>query len=330
MYCVYIHRRIDNNDIVYVGEGRSSRANNFGCVGRNKEYCELIKTTKLYCEVIQGNLTKQEAEALEEDLISKYKLEYTSLTNKAAKSTCALSYKKEDYQDLFVVDPYSPSGLRWLTDRYNLPNGKGYKIITKGDIAGCKNKLTGYWYYMNKSCHRIVYALTYGECPAVLTVDHIDANKDNNSIENLQLMSRGLNSAKSHENRVYNQGEDVHSSKLTKVQVLEIYEMFKSHASNEDVASIYNLHSRYVSLLRHGKRWKELYEEVNHQFNDSFKSISVTADQVKQALDLFLKGLNNKEISEMTGIERSTVSRLRHGKTLKKIVKFVEQSRKEI
>lgn len=323
-YCVYLHRRKDNQDIIYVGEGRINRANSLGKAAvRNKEYSTIREITDVYCEIQTQGLTKVEAEELEEYLITELRAEGHPLTNKNKRATNAKLYLKEDYCDKFYVDPTSPSGLRWTMDRFNLGD-RGVKLVSKNDLAGCKNKLTGYWTYMGRMCHRIVYALVHGECPAQLTVDHIDSNKDNNSISNLQLLSRGDNSLKSHEGRVYPQGEDSISSKVTKEDVLNIYKMFENYATNEEIGELYGLHSRYVSLLRHGKRWKELYKEYGCKFKQSSKEISVTLDQVKAVLEL-LSTKNNVEISVITKVERSTVSRLRHGKALQRLVAIVNE-----
>ena len=45
--------------------------------------------------------------------------------------------------------------------------------------------------------HRLVWMLNKGEIPEGMTVDHIDGVKTNNEIDNLQLLSRGENAAKS-------------------------------------------------------------------------------------------------------------------------------------
>lgn len=330
-YCVYLHRRVDNGDIVYVGEGREARAKNVSKSScRNKDHCKILTETALYCEFYKQGLTKEEAEKLEAELIAQYKAEGHPLTNKNRYATNAQAYFRYEFEDLFILDPESPSGLRWKTDRYNLKGNKGAIIVRGGDIAGSKNKLTGYWQYINKACHRIVYALVHGECPEQLTVDHIDGNKSNNSIDNLQLLSRGDNSRKSHIGRTYPQGDDVHSSKVTSEQVLLMYQMFQDYKTNEEVGKYFNLHERYISLVRHGRRWKELYNEYGVKFRESSQAVSVSLEQVRSVLEL-LPTKNNLEISKITGVERSSVSRLRHGKTLHKLVSIVkEQQSKQI
>ena len=329
-YCVYFHRREDTGEIIYIGEGRPSRSRaKWKASARNKDYAEILNQTSLTSEIYRDNLTKEEAEILEAELIAQYKAEGHPLTNKSRYATNAQSYLKSDYEDLFVLDPNSPSGLRWKTDRYNLGD-RGLKLVSAGDVAGCLNKTTKYWTYINKACHRIVYALVHGECPAQLTVDHIDSNKNNNAISNLQLLSRGANSSKSHIGKVYPQGEDVHSSKVTREQVLEMYQMFQDYKTNEEVGKYFNLHERYISLVRHGRRWKELYNEYGVKFRESSQPTSVSLDQVRNVLEL-LPTKNNLEISKITGVERSSVSRLRHGKTLHKLVSIVkEQQSKQL
>lgn len=326
-YCVYLHRRSDNDAIIYVGEGREARAKNVAKSScRNKAHCKILTETTIYCEFYKQGLTKVEAEDLEEKLIAELVEQGIILTNKNKSATRAKTYIGKDFSDKFEVDSSSPSGLRWKMDRYNLKT-RGYKLVNKGDIAGCKNKETNYWVAANKFCHRIVYAIVHGECPLNLTVDHIDGNKDNNSIENLQLMSRNDNSIKSHVGRKYKQGEDNPSSKLTNNQVLQMYTLFKEFKTNEEVGELFNLHPRYISLIRHGKRRKELYDEYGEKFPDSAKEETTTKHKIREVLDL-LSSLTNKEIADITGVEVSTVSRLRSGKTLKKLVAIVNQERK--
>lgn len=54
-YCVYLHRRCDNNDIMYVGEGRERRAR-IVCKShsRNKEYAKILELTKIYYEIYKN------------------------------------------------------------------------------------------------------------------------------------------------------------------------------------------------------------------------------------------------------------------------------------
>lgn len=49
--------------------------------------------------------------------------------------------------------------------------------------------------------HRLVYETLMGDIPQELTIDHIDANSQNNSIENLQILTRENNTRKALKNK---------------------------------------------------------------------------------------------------------------------------------
>lgn len=326
-YCVYLHRRKDNNDIIYVGEGTESRARKINkSANRNKAYNELLDSTELYSEIYKRGLTKNESQELEEILIAKFRGEGQPLTNYHYRSYGALAYFKHEYSDKFIIDPTSPSGLRWREDRY-LNSENGHKLANKGDVAGGLNPISGYWTYMSKMCHRIVYAIAHGECPAIITVDHIDGNKNNNSTDNLQLLSREDNTRKATKERNWLKGENSPLSKCTEEQVLEIYEMFKEGKSNLHIAKVFKVSSGHISSIRHGRKWKDLFIQLNCIKEDNFLKSVVTVQQVKDAIILLAEGKSNKEISETTSIKDKTVSKLRLGTGLKRIVKLINQQK---
>ena len=85
--------------------------------------------------------------------------------------------------DLLRYDETSPSGLRWS-------DASKHHKRPAGSVAGTLRK-NGYWqvgydykYYL---CHRVVWCLHNGEIPDNLSVDHVDRDPGNNTIENLRL-----------------------------------------------------------------------------------------------------------------------------------------------
>lgn len=88
-----------------------------------------------------------------------------------------------------AYDCTSPSFLRVV---------KSYKKYLVGSCAGKINH-TGYYDLRNppegsveRLAHRIVWELHNGPIPDGLTIDHIDGDKTNNSIENLRLAYKTL------------------------------------------------------------------------------------------------------------------------------------------
>ena len=75
---------------------------------------------------------------------------------------------------------------------------KDIQYIENTNIAYCdgykfrKDKKTGYWLCttLGKRLHRYIYEKYNGPIPKGYEIHHIDINKDNNEIENLQMVTR--------------------------------------------------------------------------------------------------------------------------------------------
>lgn len=110
--------------------------------------------------------------------------------------------------------------------------------------------------------HRFIYECIVGDIPKHLVVDHIDNNKLNNCIENLQLLTSKQNTQKAAlEGNFGQKGEKNPMSKLTNLEAFNLFNDINVGMNNKDIALKYNLHSRYVSLIRHKRRWKYLWQE---------------------------------------------------------------------
>ena len=110
--------------------------------------------------------------------------------------------------------------------------------------------------------HRLV-AEAYLENPANLPqVNHKDGNKDNNTVDNLEWCTSLHNNkhALSTGLREGMKGSTNSQAKLEEDQVRDIIKMMQQGLSNIEIAYEFNLHDRYVSLIRGKKRWKYLWE----------------------------------------------------------------------
>jgi len=204
-FYVYAHKDLSGN-IFYVGKGskirmtRLLKANNTSMVkSRSKAYYEKVKELDFNYtyEILAECCTNAEAEELEKIYFDKLNKIYT-LTNKLRPS----STKEIDIElmnTLFYYDKSSPSGLRNKTE---IRTGKDFRIIKKkvGDVVGTLNSV-GYYIINIKStlylAHRVVYALHNNGINNRLVIDHIDRNKQNNSIENLRCVTQKENTKNS-------------------------------------------------------------------------------------------------------------------------------------
>lgn len=102
------------------------------------------------------------------------------------------------FNDLFNVNPSLSSGIEWKVKR-------GPKAA--GSIAGSRDP-NGYWRVglagKQHLTHRVVWAMVHGPIDQGFVIDHIDGNKDNNSITNLRMCNQADNTR--------NRGMSVHNT----------------------------------------------------------------------------------------------------------------------
>ena len=103
-----------------------------------------------------------------------------------------------------TIDGRIFKGTRELKGRFSKNNADQYRLLTIYDFDKNMNKIkvpsetASYNYKLTLvSFHRAIYAWFFGEVPEGYVVDHIDDNKGNNSINNLQLLTPRENLQKS-------------------------------------------------------------------------------------------------------------------------------------
>jgi DNA-binding CsgD family transcriptional regulator len=93
-------------------------------------------------------------------------------------------------------------------------------------------------------------------------VNHIDGNKLNNRVDNLNWLSPLENRQHAIDNHLHHRGESHKSSKLTEAQVIEI---IKSSDSNKVLAQRFSISPSSITAIKKGRRWRWLYEKINNQ-----------------------------------------------------------------
>lgn len=171
----------------------------------------------------------------------------------------------EDFDGYFITT----DGKVFSTRKSKIPK----QLSTKPD------KITGYIFVMfningktyRKTVHRLVAKAFIPNPDNKPQVNHIDGNKSNNDISNLEWNTREENMQHAYKTGL-NAGVEsanMYSAKLTNETCRELIKLLFDGLSNEEIGEKFNLHSRYVSLIRGKKRWKEIWKEFNGTPPDS-------------------------------------------------------------
>lgn len=215
----------------------------------------------------------------------------------------------------------------------------GYLVSNNGRIINPKTNYelkptlgqAGYYKISTNVCraghvHCAVIEAFVGLIPKGMHVNHIDGVKTNNHLSNLEIVTPRENTIHAYAMGLAKgrRGEENSGSKVTEEQVLLMYELFSLGYNNDYVAEQFGLHSRYVSLIRHGKRWTWLYERIGKVFPQSFSNGRYQLTKVIEAWEMIKSGYINKQIADHTGIEASNISRLRSRQLWRDFIDFYE------
>ena len=103
--------------------------------------------------------------------------------------------------------------------------------------------------------HRLIAKTFIPNIDNKTDVNHIDGNKSNNKIENLEWCTRSENM-----NHAYNTGlaggKSYNSKKLNNQDVKIIKKLIDEGSSIKEICNMYNVSQSYVSLIKNNKRKK--------------------------------------------------------------------------
>lgn len=164
----------------------------------------------------------------------------------------------EGYEGLYQASSYGR--VRALVKRNNAYPKDG---ILKG---GLNSK--GYFHYILTDAsggrkifkaHRLIASVFLGECPEGMQVNHIDANKLNNRIENLEYITQRENIHHSMRLGLHPKGIKQGHSKLTEAQVLEIRARYIPNVVSQSMlAKEYGVTKTLIRQIIKRRNWKHI------------------------------------------------------------------------
>lgn len=172
---------------------------------------------------------------------------------------------------------------------------------------------------IQRAVHRLV-AETFIPNPENLReVDHIDCNKKNNHVSNLDWVSSKENKRRAWENNLYTMIGDNHcGSVLTEALVHSICQALQDGMRNKDVAQMFGVHKDQVGHIRRGTIWKI----VSSQYKLTVvRKERKSVDFIIKICELIRDGYSNSQIMKNTNISisRQDLHRIRAKQIFKNI-----------
>jgi hypothetical protein len=163
-----------------------------------------------------------------------------------------------------------------------IPNYEKYKVSNKGNVMSyaiskqgrllkkqkesigylsvkLPKEIEGITKFYTILIHRLVAAAFIVNPENKRCINHIDCNKCNNNVENLEWCTYSENAIHAHKNGlvITAKGEKQGSSKLTENDVFKIKELSKTLSARK-IAKLYNMDNTVISDILRGDLWKHL------------------------------------------------------------------------
>jgi hypothetical protein len=106
--------------------------------------------------------------------------------------------------------------------------------------------------------HRIVAEHFIHNVESKPQINHIDGNKTNNAIENLEWVSHRENLNHAIKNNLTLKGEENRNSKLKDVDVIKIHSLLQKGTTTKELSETYNVSYSTIDSIRTNRYWKHL------------------------------------------------------------------------
>lgn len=155
----------------------------------------------------------------------------------------------------------------YLTDKYEISNLGKVRTVKTGIIRKVHTGNRGYNTVVlkfdkkqyNVNIHRLVMeAFKPEEKFKDSFINHIDGNKLNNSLDNLEWCTHKENMAHAKEKGLVAKGEDTGTSKLTEFDVVIIRQYYNDGFNQTSLAKQFKVDQSLISLIVNNKLWTHL------------------------------------------------------------------------
>jgi transposase len=170
--------------------------------------------------------------------------------------------------------------------------------------------------------HRLIWEYFNGPIPEGLQINHIDGNKLNNLLENLELVTPSQNTQHAHDMGLAQpkRGEENGYAKLTNEQVEELRKLAEAGISFRKLGKMFGVSDGYAGQIAKRERRLGIGETPNRPTGikgyrgSTNKSAKLTEEQVIEIKRMLKQGIKSSEIAKRFNVSFQLISRIKLGK----------------
>jgi transposase len=148
-------------------------------------------------------------------------------------------------------------------------------------------------------------------------VNHLDSNRKNNSVDNLEWVPHTANMKHAWESGAMQYGGGSVHAKLDESAVEEIILDMIDGKSNSEIAKFYPVTRGTIAKIRSDSTWRHVRPELRPLPPGPERAVKLDAEQAAAIRELYAEGASMAAIGRLFGVHSGTVNGVVTGKTWK-------------
>ena len=141
-----------------------------------------------------------------------------------------------------------------------------------------------------------------------LEVDHLNNNHSDNSLDNLEIVTKAENKKRAVENNLYPAGEDHCCAKFSNDQVREVAQLISDGKDNKEISEITGIEPEYIRSIRR----RDSYKCVTKDFVfPEIPKLEITDELIISIADMITQGCTQDQICNKLGVTIHLISKVR-------------------
>lgn len=166
------------------------------------------------------------------------------------------------------MDKYARAQLKITSGDWSVEPDRGLVVNKRGKLLGSRTSY-GYTFLsmspapggrsnQNVYAHRVIWESQHGTIPVGLQINHRNGNKQDNRIDNLELVTPSGNIQHAVDTGLLVQatGEDAHRAKITQQTAEQILVRAAQGETQQSIADDVGICRQQVSRIVRGERWR--------------------------------------------------------------------------